>query len=53
MIMAYLVFKQPLPPDQIGQSLNEQMLKSDPHGEQQKVKQIEEVFDLYEKDYRG
>ena len=26
MIMSYLVFKQPLPPDQIGQSLNEQML---------------------------
>ena len=26
MIMSYLAYKKPLPPDQIGQSLNEQML---------------------------
>ena len=28
MIMSYLAYKKPLPPDQIGPSLNEQMLQS-------------------------
>lgn len=30
MIMSYLVFKQPLPPDEIGPSLNKILLSSDP-----------------------
>lgn len=51
MIMSYLVFKQPLPPDQIGQSLNEQMLRHDPHGDSLLEKRINKVFDLCEMEY--
>ena len=58
MIMSYLVFKQPLPPDQIGKSLNEQMLPHDPLGQQEQQdrqepnsKGIDEFFDKMERSY--
>ncbi len=51
MIMSYLVFEQPLPLDQIGQSLNETLLNGDPAFRASLRKnqaQIDEIFDLYE-----
>ena len=49
MIMAYLTFKQPLPPDQISPSLNELMLPSQEQlAEEAK---IDDIFKLYIDEY--
>lgn len=50
MIMAYLTFKQPLPPDQINASLNQIMLPSHPHLVEEE-KKIDEMFKVYEDRY--
>ena len=55
MIMSFLVFKQPLQSDQIGMSLNEQML-DEYQLEEEKVlsedkHQIEKIFRQYNDDY--
>ena len=49
MIMSYLAYKKPLPPDQIGQSLNEQMLQSSKQLQQQA--RIDEMFEMYEDEF--
>ena len=47
--MSYLAYKKPLPPDQIGMSLNEQMLPSAKQLEEQA--RIDEMFEMYEDDF--
>ena len=49
MIMSYLAYKKPLPPDQIGLSLNEQMLPNAKQLEQQA--RIDEMFEMYEDEF--
>ena len=49
MIMSCLVYKKPLPPDQIGASLNEQILPS-PRQLQQQAR-IDEMFEMYDSDF--
>ena len=50
MIMSYLAFKQPLPPNQIGASLNEQMLGDEEKQLRQK-NQIDEMFEMYDSEF--
>ena len=49
MIMSYLAYKKPLPPDQIGKSLNEQMLPNAQQLEQQA--RIDEMSEMYEDEF--
>ena len=53
MIMSYLAFKQPLPPDKIGTSLNEKLaLFLENEDDIRNQQQVDEVFDLYEEEYQ-
>lgn len=49
MIMSYLAYKKPLPPDQNGLSLNEQMLPNAKQLEEQS--RIDEMFEMYENEF--
>ena len=57
--MSYLVFKQPLPPDQIAKSLNEQMLQFDHLGiegdkpkQGKNSKQIDDFFNRFDNEFK-